>query len=113
MKPLDTVVYWLDEADANDPFCEEIVLFSIGQYSNLTLSTFIWHSHLEHTGLIVVIHCGFGIGGVMVPFHRLVIKSNGSDSSGTGDISGSISLVRSHYPDARIGFVLGTTTVLN
>ena len=44
MKPLDTVVYWLDEADANDLFCEEIVLFSIGQYSNLTLSALIWQS---------------------------------------------------------------------
>ena len=62
MKPLDTVVYWLDDADANEAFCGKLVLFSIGQYSNSTLFAFIWQRHVEHLGTMVGI-------GVIVPFH--------------------------------------------
>ena len=59
VKPLDTVVYWLDDADANDAFCGKLVLFSIGQYSNFTLSAFIWHCHEEHSGTMVETDCGY------------------------------------------------------
>ena len=67
MKPLDTVVYWLDNADASEAFCGKVVLFSIGQYSNSTLFAFIWHCHVEHLGN------EYGIG-VIVPFHSRVLS---------------------------------------
>ena len=102
MKPSATVVYRLDDTNANDLFCEEIVLFSIGQYSNLTLSAFIWHSP-QHSGEILVIVGRFGAfsGG------------RHCRSQDTLDVSRSISLVKTHNLGARIGFVLGTTIVLN
>ena len=59
MKPLDTVVYPLVDADAKDAFCGKVVLFSIGQYSNSTLSAFIWHIHEEHSGKMVETDCGY------------------------------------------------------
>ena len=38
VKPLDTLVYWLDDVVANDRFCEEALLVWTGQYNNSTLS---------------------------------------------------------------------------
>ena len=100
MKPSATVVYWLDDANANDLFCEEIVLFSIGQYSNLTLSAFILHSCKHPCKLLVI-------------FGRFCAVSGGRHCrfQDTMDVSRSISLVKPHNSDARIGFVLGTTIV--
>ena len=49
MKPLDTVVYSLVDAEANDAFCGKIVLFSMGQYSNSTLAACNWHDHEEQS----------------------------------------------------------------
>ena len=59
VKPLDTVVYWLDDADASDAFCGKLVLFPIGQYSNCTLSAFKRHCHEEQSGTLVGIDCGY------------------------------------------------------
>ncbi len=59
VKPLDTVAYWLDDADANDAFCGKLVLLLIGQYSNSTLLASIWHLHGELSGTAVVIDCRY------------------------------------------------------
>ena len=48
----------------------------------------------------------------MISFNG-VVNPNESVFSGTTDVLGSISLVRTYRTDAQIGFVLGTTTVLN
>ena len=58
MKPLDTVVYSLVDAEANDAFCGKIVLFSMGQYSNSTLAAVNWQYHGEHSGTKEEIDCG-------------------------------------------------------
>ena len=80
VKPLDTVVYWLDDAEANDAFCRKVVLFSIGQYSNSILSAFIWHAHEEHFGTMLEPDCEYR-PGVLVPCLSLVASSRLANSS--------------------------------
>ena len=59
VKPLNTVVYSLVDADAKDAFRGKTVLFSIGQYINSTLSAFIWHIHEAHSGKMVENDCEY------------------------------------------------------
>ena len=58
VKPLDTLVYWLDDVDANDRFCEEALLVWMGQYISSALSAVTEQYHDGHSEIIVEPVCG-------------------------------------------------------